>query len=191
MKNIVNLLFQARILKSLPRSGYAFLGVGKESVSEHSFLTAFVGYVLSELEPDADTGRLVAMCLVHDLPEALIGDMNYVQKQYVATDEQKAVRDTVRNLPFGDSLAELLREFEEGETVEARLAKDADQLALVLELKALKDTGYEAPQKWLPHVLKRLKTETGKKIAESIMETGVDDWWLDHYSDPSNDLLKR
>lgn len=184
MKNIANLLFQARILKSLPRSGYTYLGAGKESVSEHSFLTAFVGYVMSELEPEADTGRLVAMCLVHDLPEALIGDLNYLQKKYVSADETRAVRDTVRDLPFGDSLAGLLREFEEGETVEARLAKDADQLALVIELKALKDTGYDASQKWMPHVLDRLKTETGKKLAESILETDIDDWWMAHYSEP-------
>ena len=34
MKNIANLLFQARILKSLPRSGHAFLGVGKEDREE-------------------------------------------------------------------------------------------------------------------------------------------------------------
>ena len=30
--------------------------------------------------------------------------------------------------------------------------------------------------------------ETGKKMAESIMETGVDDWWLDHYSEPDQKI---
>jgi len=39
------------------------------------------------------------------------------------------------------------------------------------------------PDKWLPPVLKRLKTETAKKIARSIMETNRDEWWLNNYVD--------
>jgi putative hydrolase of HD superfamily len=63
------------------------------------------------------------------------------------------------------------------------LAYDADQLSLVLELKYLSDIGYVPPDTWLPHVLKRLKTEIAKKIAQSIMQTNRDDWWLNNYVD--------
>jgi len=38
--------------------------------------------------------------------------------------------------------------------------------------------GKESVHDWLSHVLKRLKTETGKNIAQSIMETNRDEWWL-------------
>ena len=47
MKKIANLLFEAKILKEIPRSGYHFLGAGKESVAEHSFSTTFIAYVMS------------------------------------------------------------------------------------------------------------------------------------------------
>ena len=70
MKNIVNLLFTANILKDIPRSGYHFLGAGKESVAEHSFSVSFIAFVMSQMEPDVDALRLIAMSLVHDLPEA-------------------------------------------------------------------------------------------------------------------------
>jgi len=66
---------------------------------------------------------------------------------------------------------------------EAKLAYDADQLSLILELKTLADIGYVPPDKWLPPVLKRLKTETAKKIARSIMQTNRDEWWLNNYVD--------
>ena len=42
MKNIANLLFEAKMLKEIPRSGFHFLGAGKESIAEHSFVTTFI-----------------------------------------------------------------------------------------------------------------------------------------------------
>ena len=183
MRNIANLLFKAKILKEIPRSGYHYLGAGKESVAEHSFSISFIAFVMSQMEPKVDALKLIAMCLVHDLPEAKTGDLNYVQKKYVTADENKAVEDITRDLPFGSSLADLLYEFNSGQSVEAKLARDADQLALILDLKALSDIGYDPPKKWLPYALKRLETKTGQDLAESIMKTEWDAWWLDNYVD--------
>lgn len=185
MRNIVHLLFKANILKKIPRSGYHFLGVGKESVAEHSYATTFIAYVMSQLEPDVDALRLISMCLVHDLLEAKTGDLNYVQKKYVTADENKAMADTTRDLPFGSSLADLIREFNAGRSLEAELARDADQLAFILDLKTLSDIGYEPPGKWLSFALKRLKTTIGKNLGQNIMETDQDEWWLNNYVDES------
>ena len=183
MKNIVNLLFEANMLKEIPRSGYHFLGSGNESVAEHSFCTTFIAFVMSKLNPGIDALKLITMCLVHDLAEARIGDLNTVQKKYVKPDETKAVEDITRNLPFGSSLVDLIREFNEVQSVEAQLAHDADQLALVLELKELSDIGYQPPTNWLPHILGRLETETGKGIAQAIMKTKRDEWWFNNSVD--------
>ena len=177
MKNIVNLLFEAKILKEIPRSGYHFLGAGKESVAEHCFITTFIAYVMSELESNVDARKLISMCLVHDLPEARIGDLNSVHKTYLAPDEEAAVRDKTADLSFGSSLAELIREFNDGNSMEAKLARDADHLALMLELKSLSDLGYVPPNRWLTNVMRRVKTRTGKKIAAAIMNTSQDEWW--------------
>jgi len=183
MKEIANLLFEARMLKEIPRSGYHFLGAGRESIAEHSFMITFVAFTMARMEPEANGGRLVAMCLVHDLPEARTGDLNYVQKRYVVPDEDKAVQDAVRDVPFGEAIADLIREYNAADTLEARLAHDADQIAFILDLKALSDIGHQPPKKWLPPVLNRLRTRTGKALAESIMETGWDEWWLKNYID--------
>ena len=178
MSRISDLLFQARMLKAIPRSGFGFLGAGRESVADHSFCTAFIAFVMSRMEPGLDALRLICMALVHDLTEAKIGDLNSVQKQYVTADESKALADTVSDLPFGDFLAKLIDEYEANQTPEARLAHDADQLALIIDLKALSDLGYQSPSKWLPPVMRRLTTETGKRLAADILETEWDQWWL-------------
>lgn len=183
MKNIAALLFEANILKNIPRSGYHFLGAGKESVAEHSFCTTFIAYVMSKMKPEADSLRLISMCLVHDLPEARVGDQNYVQKNYVTVDEEKAVADATRNLPFGASLRDLIREFNEQETEESKMAYDADQLSFILNLKSIADVGHKSPEQWLPYVQQRLKTEIGKELAEEIMATTWDAWWMDGYEE--------
>jgi putative hydrolase of HD superfamily len=176
--SIADLLFEAKILKKIPRSGFHFLGAGKESVAEHVFITTFIAYVISKIIPDVDALRLISMCLVHDLTEARTGDLNYVQKKYVRAEENRALKDATRDIPFGDSLVDLINEFHEGKSAEAKLARDADQLALILELKSLVDIGYKSPEKWLPFVLDRLKTKTGKKLSESILKTTEDSWWF-------------
>lgn len=183
MRSIANLLFEAKMLKEIPRSGYHFLGAGEESVAEHSFMITFIAFAMAQMDPEIDALKLISMCLVHDLPEARTGDLNYVQKNYVASDEAKAVQDTIQDLPFGPGMARLIREFRTGETRESLLARDADQIAFILDLKALSDIGHAPPRKWLPTVLQRLKTETGKRMAQKIMETEWDEWWLKNYVD--------
>lgn len=177
-RNIVNLLFEAKMLKEIKRSGFHFLGAGIESVAEHTYMTALIALVMSRMEPAADPFRLLAMCLVHDLPEARTGDLNAVQKRYVKADEAKAVADLSRRIDFGGQYREWLEEFNAGKTLEARLAKDADQLSLLLELKSLADIGYRPPHKWMPSVTERVKTPTGRALCRQILQTDWDAWWF-------------
>lgn len=179
MKKIANLLFEAKILKEIPRSGYHFLGAGRESVAEHTFSTTFIAYVMTEMLPDVDALKLISMCLIHDFPEARTGDLNTVHKKYVTADENKALKDATAGLFFGGKMTALIQEFEDGTTIESKLARDADQLALILELKELIDIGYEPPKTWIQNVVDRLQTNTGREIAAAVMQTDRDAWWLD------------
>ena len=179
MKAIANLLFEARILKDIPRSGFHFLGSGSESVADHSFIATFIGYVFSQIAHEADALRLLQMCLIHDLTEARTGDLNYVQKKYLSVDESRAIADLTKNLPFGKAVADLVEEFNAAETLEAKLAHDADQLALILELKALHDAGNNGPEAWIPHVVCRLQTAIGESMAKQILNTPSDEWWFE------------
>ena len=183
MKNIANFLFEAGMLKRTPRSGFQFLGSGAESVAEHIFRTTYVGYALGKIEKNVDVDRLIKMCLFHDLPEARTGDLNYVNKKYVVADEQKAIRDLTATLPFGGELLDIIKEYEEGKTAEALLARDADQLEMILALKEYKDIGNKYAEEWLGFSLKRLRTEAAKNLAKIILETDSSLWWFSDKGD--------
>jgi putative hydrolase of HD superfamily len=183
MKALANFLFETGMLKKTPRSGFQFLGSGAESVAEHSFRTAVIAYVLSLQEEGADPYKATLMCLFHDLHEARTGDLNYVNKRYVTADEERAVRDMAEHLPFGRKLVELSEEFNLGESLEARISKDADQLDLILSLKEQQDNGNPHAHDWLEYALKRLQTPNGRKLAEQILVTESTEWWFDKDTD--------
>ncbi len=183
MKNIANFLFEAGMLKRTPRSGFQFLGTGAESVAEHIFRTTYIGYALGKLAAGVNVDRMIKMCLFHDLPEARTGDLNYVNKKYVIANEKRAIDDLAQTLPFGSEIKDLILEFNEGKTEEARLARDADQLEMILALKEYKDVGNQYADEWLAFSQKRLQTQSAQKLAEVILETDSSLWWFSDKGD--------
>ena len=86
-----------------------------------------------------------------------------------------------RTLPFGAEMKGLMAEYREGKTEEARLAHDADQLDLILELKEQKDLGNTYAAKWIEFARQRLHTKIGLEMVEEILKTDSTDWWFkDH-----------
>jgi len=183
MSELADFLFEVGMLQKTPRTGYQFLGSGCESVAEHILRTMYVGYTLCKLDPRADELKTLKMCLFHDLPEARTGDMNYVNKKYVEVDEAKAVGELAQSLPFGEEIAVMIAEFNAQQTLEAKLAKDADQLALILQLKEYGDLGNKYSQEWISYAMQRLNTETAKTLAEEIIRTDSSHWWFKDKSD--------
>lgn len=183
MDAIANFLFEVGMLKRTPRTGLQFLGSGEESVAEHVFRVVFIGYALARLEQDVDELKVLKMCFLHDLPEARIGDLNYVNKKYVTADETKAIRDLAETIPFGGDIEQIIEEFNRAETREAQLANDADQLELILMLKEYKDLGNKYADEWISFALKRLRTEKAQALAHAIIDTDSTSWWFKDKSD--------
>ncbi|MBN2331847.1 MAG: HD domain-containing protein [Deltaproteobacteria bacterium] len=179
MDKIAKFLFEVGMLKRTPRSGLQFLGSGNESVAEHICRTVYIGFVLAQLTDDVDEGRLLKMCLFHDLVESRTGDLNYVNKKYVQSNEERAMKDISRPLFFGQEMAVLFAEFNEGKSQESRLANDADQLELLLLLRECQDLGNKYSADWIPLVIKRLQTEAGIKLAHVILKTDWSAWWFE------------
>jgi putative hydrolase of HD superfamily len=183
MDSIANFLFEVGMLSKTPRSGYQFLGSGKESVAEHVLRTVFVGYALCKIDPSLDEFRVMKMCVFHDLPEARTGDMNYVNKKYVNVDEDKAVQELTESLAFGSDIRAAIDEFNNKETKESQIARDADQIALILQLKECGDLGNKYSDEWISFALQRLSTDAGQKLADKIIKTDSADWWFKEKSD--------
>lgn len=178
-KQIVNFIYETCMHSKTPRSGMWFLGSGNQSVAEHLFHTAMIGYALSSLEPKADKNKVVLMALLHDIAEARTSDHNYVHQRYGSLAETDAVNDIASSVPFGKEISRLFQEEQAQKTLEAKLVKDADNLEWIATLRNEEIKGNGKAKKWIQISLKRLKTSAGKKIGWAIIKTHPDSWWFD------------
>jgi putative hydrolase of HD superfamily len=124
-------------LKETPRAGWALRGIADpESVAEHSHRVALLALVLApRAEPPLDAARCVAMALMHDLAEALIGDVtpfDGVDAEEKRRREEEAMR-SLAALAGDDSLLALWAEYDAVSTPEARFVKELDRLETVLQ----------------------------------------------------------
>ncbi len=173
------------MLNDTPRSGFAFLGSGGQSVSEHMYRMMHIAFVLAHMsEEEVDELRLLHLVMFHDLPEARTSDHNYVNKRYVTEDLDKLLAEGERAWPHGTEIIAYIREFEARATPAAKLASDADQLELLLMLKKLLDLGNAQARDWVPPLLERLRTDAGKRLADEILATPWNEWWFANKSDP-------
>lgn len=178
-KNIANFLFEAGLLAKTPRSWSYLLGSGKQSVAEHISRVMYVGFALGQMSKEpVDSGKIIQMCLFHDFAEARTSDLNYLHQKYVLSNEEKALKDLMENLPFGSCVSDLLNEYKQRKSKESLLAKDADQLEFLLSLKEQVDIGNTRAKTWMPSLLKRLKTVEARSLAKTVLKTDSDEWWF-------------
>lgn len=139
---IVDFLRAAEALKVTTRSAHTSTGE-KESVAEHTWRLCLMAMVLAQSMPEVDFARLVRICIVHDLGEAIGGDVPAPEqarraalgKGDKAAEERRDLVQLVRPLPssLGDEIIALWDEYQAGETAEAHLAKALDKLETILQ----------------------------------------------------------
>lgn len=191
IKEITNFLFETGILARTPRSGFHFLGTGDRTVAEHINRVSYVGYMLALMDGTVDISKVLQMCLLHDISETRISDLNYVHQKYVDRKEHEAHKDITNSVPFGDAMLGLIEEYEERKTKESLLVKDADNLEWILALKEEVDTGNSRALAWIKPAIARLKTPEAQAIAKEVMSTDSNDWWFDKKSQKSKWWVNR
>lgn len=137
-RRIISFVEGLERLKSETR--HAWTSTGRhESIAEHSWRVAMFALALGPEVPEVDMERVVRILLVHDLGEALEGDVS--AKHEVAPPEEKLRREeeAMRVLlePLDESAAQMImalwREYNEGATGEARIAKALDKLETIIQ----------------------------------------------------------
>jgi putative hydrolase of HD superfamily len=143
LAGLLEFLRAAERLKTVTRSGYTSAG-RPESVAEHTWRLALMALLLAPEFPEVDFARLVKICLVHDLGEAIGGDIPAPEQARRAAAGESAGkaaaerRDLVTLLdPLPDHLraeiAGLWDEYEAARTPEAKVAKALDKLETILQ----------------------------------------------------------
>jgi putative hydrolase of HD superfamily len=182
ISDYVKFLHEAGHLKTLPRSGWFMTGVSNpESDADHMYRAAILGYVLAEMEGDADAHKVALMLLFHDMHETRLGDAHTTRRHYVYQDpaELEVAKDQVKRMPpkMGEQYLLLFEEFEECKTKESIIAKDADKLECALQAIEYRGCANDTIEDWVETVRPLLKTESAKKILAEAVSGKHLAWW--------------
>ena len=138
--DLLALLGYGNQLKRTIRTGWYQRGiVDAENVAAHSYGVAFVCLAMADIiDKPVNRGKLLAMALLHDLPEALTSDIpapawNLLPPGSKATVELDALQSIVEGMPFGWRWLDYWEELKADESLEARLVHDSDKLDLYLQ----------------------------------------------------------
>ncbi|HEX3234902.1 MAG TPA: HD domain-containing protein [Gemmatimonadales bacterium] len=137
LEGVLTFLRAAERLKTATRSGWTSIGQ-RESVAEHTWRLCLMAMLLYDRAEGVDLARLLKMCLIHDLGEAIGGDIP-APAQAAGTSkagqERADLLQLVEPLPLAMQLeiVALWDEYEAASSPEARLAKGLDKLETILQ----------------------------------------------------------
>jgi putative hydrolase of HD superfamily len=146
--SLIQSLFRFDLLNLLPRTGFLMRGVkNPETVGEHVFLTSLLACLLiPELRKDGldlDGEKLLAMAILHESGEIILGDIPSPAASFFGTEgkakaELEAGRAVLRGHP--ENLA-IMEEFETGKSLEARVARSLDKLQMLIKVLKYESEG--------------------------------------------------
>ncbi len=173
-KDLLNLVFEVGLLKKVVRTGWVKKGVkDPESVADHTWRVSVLAMLLAP-QLGVNQLKLVKMALVHDLGEALIGDIVWEKGKKVIgsqeekhKDEKKAVKNMFSDNPSFSEYVELWEEFERQETKEAKMVKLIDKLEMAIQAFEYESEGYKDLDEFWENVEKYLK---GSELEEYFRE---------------------
>jgi len=140
-ENVIRFYVLCNKLKDVIRTGWKDWKVSRdrlESVAEHIFGVQMLAIAIqSEYKYDVDIKKVIYMLAVHELEEIYIGDLTQFQ---ISKEEKKkigheAVNKVLQNLLNKDEIMNLIKEFDERETKEAKFAHHCDKLECDLQSK--------------------------------------------------------
>jgi len=136
-------------LKEVGRTGWKERGVkNPETSSDHSYMVALMTLILGR-KRKLDLEKALKMAIVHDLPEAIVGDIitkenwekgGSMWNKEKVNKERPAMRK-LASLAGSQEIFQLWEEFESQKPPEARFVKDVDRLATILQAIEYKKSG--------------------------------------------------
>jgi len=160
-------------LKKIPRKGWKDK-VGlltPESVADHSYNTAVMAMVLSDLK-EFDTEKILRMALLHDVAESVTGDFTpeEISKKDKRKLENNAMLDILSKLPskLANSYTKIWKEYQNGNSKEAILVHEIDRLEMALQARKYRSEGY--PKEKLEMFFSAAKKEIKSKEVLAILD---------------------
>ena len=146
-KNVIDYYVLCNKLKDVIRTGWKDWKVKRErveSVAEHIYGVQMLAIAInSEYEYDIDIFKVIYMLAIHELGEAIIGDINPFQMNREEKEkiEHKAIHEILSSLIDGDKIESILLEFDAHETEESKFAYQCDKLECCIQCKLYDQEG--------------------------------------------------
>jgi len=179
-KRDLEFLYEIGTLRNMHRGWQQHFSLPAASVAEHMYRVMWLALIIARMEKQGDEAKIIKMALAHDIAETRTSDLSYVQKVYVEADESKAENDIFEGTILEDFYSGVLKEYNERQSIEAKIVKDADNLDIDLEIKELAANGMTMPKEW--HGFRKLireeklYTESAKKLWDEIQDSDVHSW---------------
>lgn len=155
LEKIIDFLHQAGKLKTTYRFGANTMFDG-DSSADHSWRLALLSFVLAEeLGLKIDGYKALKIALVHDLAEALTGDIDArlidskaVSRAAKEKQEKQAMKKLIKSLPAKSSrqIERLWNEYEAAESAEARYIKALDKMETQVKVIEEGYRKYDTPE---------------------------------------------
>ncbi len=138
LNTIFDFADEMEILQRLQRTGFVMSGVtNPQTVGEHYFgVSLWVMLLVERMEnkEKIDVAKVLKMATLHEIAETRISDIpmpgrKYLGDKNVSDAERKAAKEIFENFP--DEWLKIWSEFEDAETLEARIVKAADKLEMM------------------------------------------------------------
>jgi len=134
---IMQFLREAERLKNVYRTSWTS-GGQPESTASHTWRLCLSAVVFATQFPEVNVERLLKICIIHDLGEAIGGDIPAIHQQAnapKAEQERKDLLTLMEPLPvtLQQEITELWDEYEAATTPEAKVAKALDKLETLLQ----------------------------------------------------------
>ena len=186
MTRDLDFLYEVGTLRFMDRVWKQFHGPNVANVAEHTLRVTWISQILAARE-GADMARVLQMAMVHDLGKTRAGDAHWVNRSYLKRDEKAAIADTAKNTSIEAEANSVWTEFKAGETLEAKIVKDADNLDADLELRERREDWHFARTEddiRLAVFEKKLHTASAKQLWKEIQESDPHRWYVDIYHTP-------
>lgn len=134
---LLHFIRDAEKLKNVYRSAWTS-GGQPESTAAHTWRLCLMVVVLEPHLPEVDIGKLLKMCIIHDLGEAISGDIPAIYQSSStpkAEQERKDLLTLLQPLPTATqhTILALWDDYEKAASPEARVAKALDKLETLLQ----------------------------------------------------------
>ncbi len=179
--NLLQFIAEAGMLKRVRRSGWWVLGIKDvETVAEHSFRCAVIGYVLASRE-NIHPYKVLLMTLFNDIHEARINDSHKMAQRYIEFQkaEDKAFTEQTDSLPrpIRDELSGIHAEYRRQRTAASIIARDADILECLIQAKEYHEHGFKEAFKFMKKAPRSLKTKSARQLWSLAKNMNLNKWW--------------